>query len=276
MTISAVGRHVEIDGDAFHRADRLAGERAGDAHLVHVDGELLRAGEGDDRRAADHDRDRHRRLQLAMLQPVLVAAGAADARGHAHAEPVGGFEPGAVGAHVLDAALRVLGDAERGGEIGRGVEAGRRDRHRQELQSAVGLLQLVALDDDLLARRGRRRAPARSDARRRRSRPGRSPRPACPCRWRRSAGLADSAPTTTGMSYFLPLPSTTLVNRNARRLSSGRPPTNCQRTSGCSSVSLSIGRSMRVTSPAASSAARCCWKSSAGPLVFAGAPRLSG
>ena len=50
-----VGRHVEIDGDAFHRADRLAGERAGDAHLVHVDGELLRAGEGHDRRAADDD-----------------------------------------------------------------------------------------------------------------------------------------------------------------------------------------------------------------------------
>src|SRR3954466_3616375 len=88
-------------------------------------------------------------------------------------------------------------------------------------------------------------------------------------------GDADSAPTTTGMSYFLPLPSITLVNRNARRLSSGMPPTNCQRPSGCSSVSLSIGRSIRVTSPAASSAARCCWKSSAGPLVLPAAPRLS-
>ena len=33
-----IGRHVEIDGDAFHRADRLAGERARHAHLVHVDG----------------------------------------------------------------------------------------------------------------------------------------------------------------------------------------------------------------------------------------------
>jgi hypothetical protein len=81
-------------------------------------------------------------------------------------------------------------------------------------------------------------------------------------------GDAESAPTTTGMSYFLPLPSTTLVNRNARRLFSGMPPTNCQRTSGCNSVSLSIVRSIRVTSPAASSAARCCWKSSAGPLVL--------
>ena len=43
----------------------------------------------DDRRAADDDGDRHRRLQLAVLEPVLVAAGAADARRHAHAEPVG-------------------------------------------------------------------------------------------------------------------------------------------------------------------------------------------
>ena len=32
-----VGRHLEIDGDALHDADRLAGERAGDAHLVEVD-----------------------------------------------------------------------------------------------------------------------------------------------------------------------------------------------------------------------------------------------
>ena len=85
------------------------------------------------RSTADHDGAGHRRLQLAVLEPVLIAAGAADARRHAHAEPVGGFELAAVGAHVLDAALGVLGDAERGGEIWRGVEAGRRDRHRQEL-----------------------------------------------------------------------------------------------------------------------------------------------
>src|SRR4051812_11409039 len=54
------------------------------------------------------------------------------------------------------------------------------------------------------------------------------------------------------------------------------PPTNCQRTSGCSSVSLSIGRSMRVTRPAASSAARCVWKSSAGPLILPDTPRWPG
>src|SRR6185503_11639760 len=90
------------------------------------------------------------------------------------------------------------------------------------------------------------------------------------------SGDADSAPTTTGMSYFLPLPSTTLVNRNARRLSSGSTPWNCQRTRGCNSASLSIGRSMRTTSPSASSAARCCWKSSAGPAELPAGRRLSG
>jgi hypothetical protein len=127
-----IGGDFEIDRDAFHRADGLAGQRAGDAHLVHVDGELLRPSEGDDRGAAVDDGDRHQSLEFAVLEPVLVTAGAADARGHAHAEPVGGFEAGTVGAHVLDAALRILGDAERGGEIRRGVEARRRDRHRQQ------------------------------------------------------------------------------------------------------------------------------------------------
>src|SRR6267378_1372422 len=76
---------------------------------------------------------------------------------------------------------------------------------------------------------------------------------------------APNAPTTTGMSYLRPLESTTLVNRNARRASSARPPWNCQRTSGWISVSLSIGRSTRTTRPCASRAARCCWKSDGGP-----------
>src|SRR4051794_30780992 len=128
MTISASAGAAGMAGEPFHPAGGLAPrapaaappppsvaglfgggeggarERAGDANLVHVDGELLRAGEGDDRGAAIDDRDRHRRLELAVLQPVLVAAGAADARGHSHAEAVGGFEPGPIGPHVLDAA----------------------------------------------------------------------------------------------------------------------------------------------------------------------------
>ncbi len=115
----------------------------------------------------------------------------------------------------------ILGDAERRGEIGRGVEARRRDRHRQELEPAVRLAQIVALDDDLLA--ARRVGPHRRDRMRDRLDPGaadlldrraacranrsrprprsRRPRPAC-----RSAGR---------------LQSTTLVNRKARRSASG-------------------------------------------------------
>ena len=65
-----IGRHRKIDRDALRDADRRAGERAGDRHLVLVDRKLLGAGEHDDRRAADDDRARHRRLHLAVLLPV--------------------------------------------------------------------------------------------------------------------------------------------------------------------------------------------------------------
>src|SRR5580693_2323849 len=77
------------------------------------------------------------------------------------------------------------------------------------------------------------------------------------------------------MSYLRPLTSVTLVKTKARRLSSGTPPTNCQRTSGCSSVSLLIGVSMRVTRPAASRSARWSWKSRRGPLRAERARRAS-
>ena len=87
-----VGRHVEIDGHALDGADRRAGEPAGHRHLVQIDRQLLRPGEHHHRRAADDDGDRHRLFQLAVFLPVQIAAGAAEARGHAHAEPVGGFQ----------------------------------------------------------------------------------------------------------------------------------------------------------------------------------------
>src|SRR5438270_10128841 len=63
------------------------------------------------------------------------------------------------------------------------------------------------------------------------------------------------------MSYLRPLLSTTLVKRNALRSFSAMPPRNCQRTSGCISVSLFIGRVTRMSSPAASSALRCACRS---------------
>src|SRR3954452_5787201 len=60
-----------------------------------------------------------------------------------------------------------------------------------------------------------------------------------------------SAPTSTGMSYLCPRPSTTFSNRNALRWLSGNPR-NCSRTSGCSSVSLLIGVVTRTSLPARS------------------------
>src|SRR5690349_17946579 len=63
------------------------------------------------------------------------------------------------------------------------------------------------------------------------------------------------------MSYLRPLLSITFVNRNALRSFSAMPPRNCQRTSGCISVSLLIGRSTRMRSPASSSAFRCSCRS---------------
>ena len=126
-----VGRHVEVDRRRLGDANGRARQRAGDRHLVLVDRELLRAGEHDRGGATDHDGARHRPLQRAIFLPMQVAAGAADARGHAHAEPVGRFELAAVGAHVLNAGLGIARDAQRRRQIGRRIEARRGDRHRQ-------------------------------------------------------------------------------------------------------------------------------------------------
>src|SRR5205085_5782555 len=63
------------------------------------------------------------------------------------------------------------------------------------------------------------------------------------------------------MSYLRPLLSVTLVKRKALRSFSAMPPRNCQRTSGCISVSLLIARSTRIRRPASSSASRCSCRS---------------
>ena len=149
-----VGGNVEVDGLALDHRHRPAGEPAGHAKLVEIDVELLRAGEQHHRRGADHDRDRHRLFALVVFLPMQIAARPAGARHHPHHHPVRRFQRSAIRAAVLDAGVRILGDAERGAEIRRGIEAGRRDRHRQELQPAVRLAQVVAGDDDLLAARG--------------------------------------------------------------------------------------------------------------------------
>src|SRR5690348_848644 len=63
------------------------------------------------------------------------------------------------------------------------------------------------------------------------------------------------------MSYLRPLLSVTLEKRNAFRSFSAMPPRNCQRTSGCISVSLLIARGTRISRPALSSASRCSCRS---------------
>src|SRR5580765_6225830 len=63
------------------------------------------------------------------------------------------------------------------------------------------------------------------------------------------------------MSYLRPLLSVTWLNRNALRSFSAMPPRNCQRTSGCISVSLLMARWTRISSPALSNASRCSCKS---------------
>ncbi len=134
-----VGGHVQVDARRLDDADGRAGQTAGDRHLVLIDRQLLRPGEQHHRRAADDDGAGHRLLALLVFAPVQIAAGAARARRHAHAEPVLRFQGAAIGAHVLHAGFRIAGDAERGGQIRRGVEAGRRDRHRQRGKAAAGL-----------------------------------------------------------------------------------------------------------------------------------------
>ena len=55
-------------------------------------------------------------------------------------ETIGGLQRGAIGAHVLDAAVGIARDAQRRRQIRRGVEARRRDRHRQRGKSLPGAL----------------------------------------------------------------------------------------------------------------------------------------
>ena len=131
MTISASAGTCRSTLDRLGDADGRAGQSAGHRHLVEIDRQLLRAGEQHHRRAADDDGAGHRLFSFLIFAPVQIAAGAARARRHAHAEPVLRFQRGAIGAHVLHAGFGIARDAQRRGEIGRGIEAGRRDRNRQ-------------------------------------------------------------------------------------------------------------------------------------------------
>ena len=168
-----LGRHQQVDGLRLHDVDRRADQRAGDVQLVERLGQLLHRGEGDAGRRAEH----HRARQLleaarAQLFPVLVDARPQLQR-RVHAEPAPRLHLAAVVAHVLDAGVGILGDVLRQRGVGRDVPARRRDRHRNAVEALPGLSSVLAGDDDLVARRVRRRcaagsgsAPPRPSARR--------------------------------------------------------------------------------------------------------------
>ena len=132
-----VRRNIEIDADRARDTDRCAGQPAGNGHLVLVEHQFLRAGEQHDRRAANHDGAGHRLLALLVLAPMQIATGAAGTRRHAHAQPVGRLQRRPIGSHVLHPGVGIAGDAERGGQIGGGIEAGRRHRHRQAREAVA-------------------------------------------------------------------------------------------------------------------------------------------
>ena len=77
-----LGWNQKIDRLGLDDIDRHAGEPAGNRHLVETQGQLLRSLDGHQRRAAQHDRDRHLFLLLLELGPVGVPAGAKIYQGH--------------------------------------------------------------------------------------------------------------------------------------------------------------------------------------------------
>ena len=104
-------------------------------------------------RRAEHHRARQLlEAALAQLFPVLVDAGPQLQR-RVHAEPPPRLHLAAVVAHVLHAGVGVLGDVLRQRRVGRDVPARRRDRQRNAVEALARLVELLAGDDDLVARR---------------------------------------------------------------------------------------------------------------------------
>ena len=164
-----LGRHQQIDGLGLHHVDRRADQRAGDVQLVERLRQFLHRGEGDDRRRAEHDRaGQLLEAALAQLFPVVVDARPQFQR-RVHAEPPPRLHLAAVVAHVLHAGVGVLGDVLRQRGVGRDVPARRRDRQRDAVEALARLVEVLAGDDDVVARR------VRDDARRQRLRRGRDP-----------------------------------------------------------------------------------------------------
>ena len=174
-----------------------------------------------------------------------------------HAHPARRLNLGAVIAHILQPGVRVLGHVLGQRRYRPDIPARGRNRHGNAIQRVAGNIEIVAFDDDFVTRRllaqdflwrdgiGNRLGPAFLHI---------LDGTAHTQRIDRAIGRqhADS----NRHIKLMPLESTTLVNRKALRSFSSMPPRNCQRTSGCISVSLLISRSTVTSSPASSSAFR--------------------
>ena len=145
-----VGGHEEVDGLGLHHLDGLPRQRACNRRFIEINRQALRASIATDRRRADDNGDRHGLTHGLIFEPVLIAAGAADARGHAHAKAVCALQRRPVGRHIGDAILWVLRDAKRRRQSRRGVKTRGRDRNWQKRKTAARFRQVGAGDDDLL------------------------------------------------------------------------------------------------------------------------------
>ena len=85
---------------------------------------------------------------------MLIAAGPAHARRHAHHQAIRRFECRPIGAHVLGAGCGIAGDDVGRGQRRRAVKAWRRNRNRQPVEAVAFTLQRIAFQHDLMAGRG--------------------------------------------------------------------------------------------------------------------------
>jgi hypothetical protein len=118
-------RNGKVDCNGFRGSQRHSRESPRHGHLVNINGKLHSPREHRHRSTAENDGTRHRLGTFFVLAPMQISAGTADTRGHTHPEPIRRLERGTIGAHVLNARVGIARDAERGGEIGRGVESRR-------------------------------------------------------------------------------------------------------------------------------------------------------
>ena len=146
-----VGRHLDVHGLAAYQLDRLPGQAAGDAHLVHPRRDLLHGAVGNHRRRPYHQRGLQRHAPLPALVPVREDV-LVHARVHAH--PLLALDLPAVVALVADARIRVLGEPVGAGRIGRVVETRGGDGDRELEQPAALDVEVRPLQHHLVDRPG--------------------------------------------------------------------------------------------------------------------------